>query len=61
MYTDEQLQAWTRLKLHLAETQKLLLNVVEKDDADPTMAQGAIIICEDIDEQINILEKLFII
>ncbi len=58
MYTDEQLQAWTRLKRHLTETCILLRSAAEgnEDIKEPTEA-----IINDIDSNIDIVETLFLI
>ena len=59
MYTDEQLAAWTRLKDHLNQTCILMREISLKSDKDIVEESEAII--KDIDDNIDIVEQMFII
>jgi hypothetical protein len=55
----KQLEAWTRLKKHLTQTQLLLLSV--KDDMKELDARLEVTkICEQVDSDINTVEEIFI-
>jgi hypothetical protein len=55
----EQLGAWTRLKKHLTQTQLLMLSVKE-EMKDLEVRVEVEKICEQIDQDINTVEEMFI-
>lgn len=59
MHTEEQLKAWTRIKAHLTQTTQMIKASIEDADAE-VVAEGRMII-EDIEDNIDVIEQLFLI
>ncbi len=60
MYTEEQLRAWTRIKKHLTQTTQMIRASIEEDVPAEVVAEGRMII-EDIEDNIDVIEQLFLI
>lgn len=60
MATMDQLGAWTRLKRHLTQTQ-LLMQSCKDNMKDLEVRLEADSMCEQIDEDINTVEEMFVL
>ena len=59
MYTEEQLEAWTKIKMHLMQTAQMVRASID-EAPDHIQVEGRAII-EDIEDNIDIIETMFLI
>jgi len=57
--TPEQLKAWTKIKSHLMHTTQLIKKSI--DGAPPNVQDEGRMIIEDIEDNIDVIEQLFLI
>ena len=59
MVTDEQQMAWTRIKRHLIHTTQLIKASID-GQSEEVVTEGKMII-EDIEDNIDVIEQLFLV
>ena len=59
MADEEQLEAWTRLKVHLRETMQLLDNTKKRTNDDVVLDEIDAVI-DDIETNMDVIEEIFI-